>query len=392
VVDVLDPTAPVEVGSYVTPGSPRGMAVAGGYLYEADAQWGLMIFAKTASGTAMGQVRVRGTTTNIAGATVEAYRGGVLTKDATANASGIYAMAVPAGRYTLVARKPGYISQTKAGTIVPATETAYVNFGLDPSGAVSGQVKARATGAVLPGTTISIYSGGVLRLTVTTNTGGIYLANWDLPSGVYVLAASKPGFLTQTKANVALTAGETTYVNFSLDRLCIKGQVRAAASSTPIGGAVVRAYQSDVVKATATANASGIYELGGLALGTYTVVASGTGHVRQSKANIAVLRGEVTYVNFSLAVSGKLKGQVKDKGTSDPIVGATVVARSGGVTWATTTTTGPWGIYEIDSDLPAGTFVVGASTTGYLGQTRKDIAVSAGATTYVNFFLSYSAK
>jgi hypothetical protein len=35
VVDVSDPTAPVEVGSYNTPGEARGVAVVGQYAYVA---------------------------------------------------------------------------------------------------------------------------------------------------------------------------------------------------------------------------------------------------------------------------------------------------------------------------------------------------------------------
>jgi hypothetical protein len=44
-------------------------------------------------------------------------------------------------------------------------------------------------------------------------------------------------------------------------------------------------------------------------------------------------------------------------------------------------------VYQISSDLPPGLYVVGASKAGYLRQTRKDIVVTAGATTYVNFSL-----
>jgi hypothetical protein len=40
---------------------------------------------------------------------------------------------------------------------------------------------------------------------------------------------------------------------------------------------------------------------------------------------------------------------------------------------------------EIASDLPAGTYVAGATKTGCSGQTGKDIAVTAAATTYAHF-------
>jgi len=64
-----------------------------------------------------------------------------------------------------------------------------------------------------------------------------------------------------------------------------------------------------------------------------------------------------------------------------------VIARMGGVVRSKGTTKAPWGVYEIPGDLPPGTYSVGASKVGYLGQTRANIVVTAGNTTYVNFSL-----
>jgi hypothetical protein len=62
-----------------------------------------------------------------------------------------------------------------------------------------------------------------------------------------------------------------------------------------------------------------------------------------------------------------------------------VTARSNGIMWAVATTAAPWGVYEIDSDLPAGTYVLHATAAGHSAQVEKDIAVNSGTTTYVNF-------
>jgi hypothetical protein len=45
VVDVSNPSAPTEVGSYDTPGNPWGVSVADGYTYVADGTAGLSIVA-----------------------------------------------------------------------------------------------------------------------------------------------------------------------------------------------------------------------------------------------------------------------------------------------------------------------------------------------------------
>ena len=55
---------------------------------------------------------------------------------------------------------------------------------------------------------------------------------------------------------------------------------------------------------------------------------------------------------------------------------------------ATATTTAPYEICETDSDLPAGTYSVLCQATSYRDFGRIGIVVTAGATTYVNFPLT----
>jgi hypothetical protein len=348
-------------------------------------------FNLSASGTLMGQVRIKGTTTDLPGAEVKAYLGGLLMATATTNSSGIYSITanLPTGTYVVSAAKDGYCTQTKASISVSAGATTYVNFNLDPSATLMGQVRVKGTTTAIPGATIKAYLGAVLMATGTTASDGIYTIARDLPAGTYVVAASKSGCVTQTKTGISCTAGATTYVNFNLEASgALKGQVRIASTTTDIAGATITCYLGDVLQATGTTDANGIYEINSeLPAGTYTVTAAKSGFVHQTKSNIAVTAGVTTFVNFNLQVSGKLKGQVRDAVTGAPLIGATVIARSGGVLRATTTTTAPWGIYEIDRDLPPGTYSMNASKAGYVDQGKIGVVVSAGVTTYVNFNL-----
>jgi len=275
------------------------------------------------------------------------------------------------------------------------TADLMVGIGAQPSGRIMGQVRERGTTTNLVDAAVGAYLGGQLRATATTAINGIYLLDTNLPAGEYVVSASKAGYEMQTKAHIIVASGLTTYVNFNLERIpSLKGQVKDKASGMALSGAAVKVCQGATQIASAVTQAPyGIYQLGAeVPPGTYTVTASQAGYVRQGKWNVVVTAGATTFVNFNLQVSGKLKGQVKDKVTGANLIGATVIARSGGILWATGTTIAPWGIYEINSDLPAGTYVVQASQTGYNPQGRNNIAVTAGATTYVNFFLYYSAK
>jgi len=341
--------------------------------------------------TITGQVRVRGTTTNIASAVVEAAVAGQVKAAAMTGTNGIYQMgALPYGACSLTARKQGYVSQTKPAT-VSVGQISYVNFNLDVSGKLTGQVRVKGTTTNIEGATVVARSGGQERARTTTGANGIYVIDGDLPAGQYTVSAANTGYATQTKGNVTVTAGATTYLNFFLERApSVKGQVCAAGTGTPIAGATVsiNSWGMLPVVVTATTDAKGIYAFPpGLPSGTYTVWASKAGYVTQTKANITTIEGETRYVNFNLQVSGRLKGQVKDKVSGANLIGATVFARMGGVIRATATTTAPYGVYAINADLPPGTYVVQASQPGYLPQAKKNIIVTAGVTTYVNFFL-----
>ncbi|UCH33402.1 MAG: carboxypeptidase regulatory-like domain-containing protein [Armatimonadota bacterium] len=394
IIAVWNPQAPGEVAYWDTPGTASDVVLGGGYAYLADYGWGLLVFPEMPAqpGAVTGRVRVAGTATYLEGVTVEAYSGDQLRGSATTDSSGAYTITdLLPDAYTVKAYKPGYVGQTQAGVIVPAGGTVEVNCDLPISGILMGQVRERDTTINIPNATVAAYLGGELRAATTTDSRGIYLMLTNLPAGEYVVVASKAGYVTQTKAHIPVTAGATTYVNFALAPrpAPLKGQVKDASTSLPLVGAAIGMYlDGSVVATTVTTAPYGVYEFGtSVPAGTYTVIASMPGYVRQSKSSVTVTESATTYVNFSLPVSGKLKGQVKDYDTGTPIVGATILARSGGVLWAVGTTTAPWGVYEIASDLPAGTYVVGASKAGYLGQTRKDIPVTAGATTYVNFWL-----
>ena len=82
-----------------------------------------------------------------------------------------------------------------------------------------------------------------------------------------------------------------------------------------------------------------------------------------------------------------LEGQVTDADTGVPLIGATVNVYSRGAPQDSTLTVAPWGIYEFDRTLAPGTYQVIALCPGYAPSSKIGVAISADATTYVNFFL-----
>jgi len=166
-----------------------------------------------------GQVSVTATTP-VTAATVRAYLNNVLVAAATTDYAGIYRTyrGLPSGSYIVAASKTGYVTQTKARLNVTAGATTYVNFNLQTSAALAGQVTDARTGQAFSGATVNAYLDHVLRATaVTSGPSGAYRMASDLPPGSYVIEASAPAHAPQVETGVALTASETSYVDFRLD-------------------------------------------------------------------------------------------------------------------------------------------------------------------------------
>jgi hypothetical protein len=346
VIDVSNPANPVEAGYCDTPGSACGVAVAGRYAYVADGYAGLRVIDVA----------------NPALPVEVAYW------DTPGSAQQV---AVGNGRV--------YLADWHWGLLVfPEASPAVL----------SGQVRVQGTATNIEGATVEARSGGQLKGSATTDAKGIYRIPGLMP-GAYSIAAVKPGYTSQTKAAVGNLA-QTAYVNFNLAASGrLMGQVTDRVSGTPLIGATVTARSGGVLRGTATTVPPwGIYEIDtALPAGTYSLNASKTGYTHQSKLGVGITEGATTYVNFRLAPPPRLKGQVKDKVSGAPIIGATVQAYLSGVLRGSGTTIAPWGVYEIDSDLPAGTYLVATSAPGYATQGKGNVTVTADATAYVNFRL-----
>jgi len=346
-------------------------------------------------GKIAGQVRISGTGAPLAGVTVEAYLGDTLQGTAVTRADGSYKIqtALAPGAYTVVARKLYYVSGSQSGVAVTVGQISAANFDLQPAARLMGQVSERGTNRILANATVAAYVGGNLVATTTTDSGGIYEIETPIAASNYVVSAAKRGWETQTKNHIVAAVGQTTYVSFWLNPAppLLKGQVRDRATGASLVGARVSVYQGDTCVAYTTTNAPyGLYQFGAILLpGVYSAVASKPGYLPQFKGNITVADGATAYVNFNLAAGQVpcIAGQVSDRVTLTPIVGATVKVYRWGATLATATTAAPWGTYAVDAALTQGTYVVEASAAGYSPQGRNMVSVIPGLTTYVNFFL-----
>lgn len=218
IIDISDPTLPVEVGYLDTYPGPSGGSsgdwdvypfLPSGTILASDIAGGLFLGSFTGDyGILTGTVRDAATLLPIAGATV-ATPGGTR---AQGGADGRYAVDVDPGPATLMAVAPGYHAAS-----VPASGVRGVRSTFDvlltrlPSGTLSGTVREPG-GAPLPGTALALPGAG---LAAESGQDGSYVFP-AVPLGAYTLVASRFGS-TPASAGFSIDGGQAVTIDVTLD-------------------------------------------------------------------------------------------------------------------------------------------------------------------------------
>jgi hypothetical protein len=223
-----------------------------------------------------------------------------------------------------------------------------------------------------------------------------------LPPGTYRATASYPGYTDQSRINVTVSPGATTYSNFfltpeySVASAALMGQITDAFTGDPLVGATVLAFRNGVLCGKTTTEAGGGYVIEqNLATGTYCIDALCTGYIASERGGVALQVGQSTTVDFALTPNGstpgtssaRLTGRVSDQATGAAVVGATVLAYRSGILQGQDTT-GYDGTYDIAQGLESGTYVVDVVASGYIASERSGVSLVVGQTTTINFALA----
>ncbi|MFQ5739964.1 MAG: carboxypeptidase regulatory-like domain-containing protein [Acidobacteriota bacterium] len=152
----------------------------------------------------------------IAGATLNAYQGGVLKFSTSTAGNGTYTLAVAAGTYDLVASQIGFFDKTKAGLAIAENQTLTgTNFTLARHSFFQGTVTDSVTGEPLVGVLVEAIKNRVVQFSTTTAADGTY--SLLVKKGTYNLRASKEGYQSKTKLDRIIGDGKTkTGINFRL--------------------------------------------------------------------------------------------------------------------------------------------------------------------------------
>jgi hypothetical protein len=215
----------------------------------------------------------------IAGATVTARRDravpayrAVPAQRVSTGADGSFRVDVPCGRFQVTATAPGQVSPLAEE--VEVTGTARVRLVLGRGGYIlSGVVTDRSGGAVPLAAVQAIRSPGGATFGVATDSEGHY--SLLVPLANYWVEASAPDY---ARSRRRLVVNRTRTVDFRLEPAgTIRGRVVVQGSNEPVSGALVRGHTGRRWlghESSTQSDASGSFELAGLAPGEYDLEAS----------------------------------------------------------------------------------------------------------------------
>lgn len=333
-----------------------------------------------------GVVTSAATGDGISGAYVIASQDGFDMLTVQANSGGTYVAHIDAGTYDVSCRKVRYESQTTTDVTVEAGHVTIVDFSLDYAKGIAGTVTSAADGSALAGASVALYSGGVLRYTLTTDENGDY--GEEVIPGVYNITCSRAGYVSQTRTGVTIPADTSVVVNFALLEVSgISGRVTRAATGAGIADASIIVSLGGVEVQSITTGADGSYSME-IDPGTYRVDCQAVGFVDQWRTGVTVLSNAHAVVNFSLAASAAVNGLVTSAADGSLVSGAAVrlYSYTGGILLFSTTTDSD-GNYALDRNIASGTFTIEVSKTGYATQARV-VTLYAGQTYNLHFVLS----
>jgi hypothetical protein len=241
------------------------------------------------------------------------------------NKDGYYSFVnLPPGSYNVSLRPPSpYAAQINEGVALENDAATRSDFIVDQHFRVQGAVKESAVSTTpVEGASVDILrTGGIkLRAPVLTNTEGVYQL-FDVPSGVYTLAASHPDYYPKEKTGVQVISNMTVDHILMTKGAIIDGIVHLKDVPTElIGNAVVTLAGPGYVKSTRT-NALGEYEFRGLAANSPHMIMAAKGTEYKPFVPDDVDTGDVgtttTYdMTLEIPVShSKFAGKVQEDGS-----------------------------------------------------------------------------
>ncbi|MDB5390759.1 MAG: repeat-associated core domain protein, partial [Planctomycetaceae bacterium] len=298
----------------------------------------------------------------------------------TTDAAGHYAFDVLIdGTYALVATSPEMVFPTITGIALASGNTISNKNFQSGSQHITGAVRDLATNQPLAGASVFISrldpSAGSVAVNIlsTDSTGGFDLAN-AIP-GSYTLTVVADGHVVSSQTIAITNSGGTLSFQLSTGS-SLHGTIRNAATGAPLADAVVSLIDlsNPAAGMTAVTDASGQYQLTGVAPGLHEFLVQAAGYTSVLVQNITV-GTSAALQDFALSTANSSVGGLVS-GPLGGLSGAAVTIQDGsGIVWGSAFTNVD-GTYSI-TGLPAGTYSATATILGYQASAPVSVTLSA---------------
>ncbi|MBX0356899.1 carboxypeptidase regulatory-like domain-containing protein [Halobacillus sp. Nhm2S1] len=316
---------------------------------------------------------------------------GVLIATAQTGADGTYRLdGLSPGEYTASFSNPEYQPETIRFMTTPG-QTVVVDAILGVNtGAIAGRV-LDPEGVPLIGASVRVFpSLGLLPIAtlVTDGTGSFSLSS--LAPGSYLLVATFVNYSTgQTGVSVAPNETSSSTILLSPTPSSISGNVRSSSGEPIPNASVVVLDQNETVLESTVTDGDGNYGFSNLPPGNLQVIVRAVDYSSMTRGVILEGGDLIEDVDFVLEPNpGTVQGQVTDRSTGQPIVGAISVIRTvaGVPVIVASSATDENGYYLIDGLAP-GSYSISSTAPGY-AVTAVGAILESGQTTTVDISLS----
>jgi uncharacterized repeat protein (TIGR01451 family) len=204
----------------------------------------------------------------------------------------------------------------------------------------------------------------------------------NLSPGTYTITVSYTGYPTLTMQGV-IVAGADTMLTIQMGVSYGEFSGTVTYNGAAVAGAAVEAVSGGLVQGTAVTDASGSYTLS-VFPGTYTLTASAPNYINSMSVSQPLSANGTVTVNLPLSALGNITGKVTDGngvGVPNAHIDFTSGSFSGGAV------TGVGGTYSTFG-VPAGTYTVTASASGYSSVSVTGASVATNTSTLVDLQFS----
>ncbi|HMP60401.1 MAG TPA: carboxypeptidase regulatory-like domain-containing protein, partial [Gemmatales bacterium] len=305
--------------------------------------------------------------------------GGAQPISTRANLFGYYEFnAVHPDTYDMIVSAPG-MAQTLTPNVVVGQDGLVRNVALVPESRIHGTVTFAGPPPAAGTLAISVrrQDGNAAAQPQIVVDGSSFLIR-QLPSGVYDIIFSVPGYRLVTLTDIVVAAGETLTLpalNLGLGA-SVSGSVSTTVDGLDVEGLFVGAYddQGNLV-AIATTDVQGGFGLIDFEPGSYTlrVINLRQGVSTQATVNLPP-GGQASGLTLQVTQGAVIRGEVREVGSNAPIVGAVVMAIDSAGQMAVTQTDAT-GSYEI-TQVGGGTYRVSLAAAGASAGTSQQVTVT----------------